>query len=218
VAALIATAINPVVVGFVDRFRSRSYRVGVMKRRKPHGGVTGLSDHVVLCGFTGVAQRVAKRLELEQIPYVVIDQASAVMVNLRRSRVPCVNGDAASPDVLRQANVAFATAVLVTVSEPVTAQAVVARARRMNHKVTIVALADSAQQEKRLRAKGATEVVRGDKEIGRFMELALLQRRGEPVMNAAELHWRETLEPPEPKAALRRRGFLAGLRGDKQGA
>lgn len=78
-------------------------------RRVPEAG------HVVVCGLSPVGFRVVEELlQAEAKPVVVeSDEANRFVATLRRQGVPVVVGDATVPEVLRQANVRTAKAVVV---------------------------------------------------------------------------------------------------------
>jgi len=78
-------------------------------RRVPEAG------HVVVCGLSPVGFRVVEELlQAEAKPVVVeLDEANRFVATLRRQGVPVVGGDATVPEVLRQANVRTAKAVVV---------------------------------------------------------------------------------------------------------
>jgi voltage-gated potassium channel Kch len=74
-------------------------------------------NHIILCGLGSVGYEVAKDLQRQRIPFVVVD-ATPEDIHARdvASRVPLIIGDATDPETLLRAGFDRARAVVATIS------------------------------------------------------------------------------------------------------
>jgi CPA2 family monovalent cation:H+ antiporter-2 len=143
---------------------------------------TLLSGQVVLVGQGPVGRGVAQRLRAERVPFVVTEQNREVVETLRADGGAAVSGDAADPAVLIQAHVARASALVVTVPDPVAARRMVAAARALNPRIEIVLCASTEDEAAILRAATASEVLHAEQALaGAMADLAIVAvRRSRP--------------------------------------
>ena len=73
-----------------------------------------LSNHVVVCGYSGVAASVVDELRDRDIPVVIVDDREKVAQYLRAKGHDVLEGDPTLRDTLLEANVATAQAVVAT--------------------------------------------------------------------------------------------------------
>ena len=67
-----------------------------------------LSGQVVLIGYGRVGKRIARILDRQGLPYVIVDQNRKLIEQLRKKNKTAVCGDAVKPKVLIQAHIAHA--------------------------------------------------------------------------------------------------------------
>ncbi|HEY9856327.1 MAG TPA: cation:proton antiporter [Stenomitos sp.] len=134
-------------------------RPGGVKAKIVTGELTGLVDHVVICGFGRVGHNLGEVLIHNHTPVLVIEMDPNVLTDLRRRGVPCIYGDSSNLAVLQHARLPLAKAVVVTLPDPLSCQLAVQNARRLNAKVDIIARAHRSQDMADLYHLGATEVV-----------------------------------------------------------
>jgi CPA2 family monovalent cation:H+ antiporter-2 len=125
-----------------------------------------LSGHVVICGYGNTAQNLGKVLERRNFPYLVIDIDPRSLDSLRAKGVPCIYGDAASPDILAQAQLERARVMVVAFPDPIAAKLAVANARRINPRLDIVARVHREEDSEALRGLGVAKMVRPELESG----------------------------------------------------
>jgi CPA2 family monovalent cation:H+ antiporter-2 len=77
-----------------------------------------LSNQVVLVGYGHVGQLIAKSLNEQGIPLVVVEQNRECVDELRQLGTAAVSGDASSAEVLIQAHIARAQMLVITVKDP----------------------------------------------------------------------------------------------------
>ena len=73
-----------------------------------------LSDHVVVCGWSGVAESVADELRDRGVPVVIIDDRERIVQLLRAKGHDVLEGDPTLRETLLEANVMTAQAVIAT--------------------------------------------------------------------------------------------------------
>ncbi len=168
---------------------------GKVKAKIVTGELTGLVDHVIICGFGRVGHNLGEVLIHNNSPVLVIDMDQNVIMDLRRRGVSCIYGDSSNLAVLQHARVPLAKAVIITLPDPLSCQLAVQNARRLNASVPIIARAHRSQDMAALYELGATEVIQPEfeaslevirstlaklgyttREIGRYSRLIRVKR------------------------------------------
>lgn len=152
-------AITPVLVPFAEalgkRLEARDLKahVGRLDTRPD------VADHVIIAGFGRVGRLLGEILDHQKAAYIALDVNGPSVASLRRAGVPVYFGDTSRVDVLKRAGIETASAVIVTMDDPVAAENIVRAVRRDGHKVTIIARARDRAHAERLFALGADEVI-----------------------------------------------------------
>jgi|GEM_PF-3299166 len=81
--------------------------------RFEHPASTTLRNHVVVCYYSKIAEKLIGELESLNIPFLVLDPRAEVVHSLFEKGVPCVVGDPTSSEGLKRANVESAKAVVM---------------------------------------------------------------------------------------------------------
>ena len=79
----------------------------------PEIDVSGMRDHVIICGFGRVGQSVARMLSMEDVPYLVMDVDPIRVFESRSAGEHVIYGDATQKDLLHSARLEQAKLVLV---------------------------------------------------------------------------------------------------------
>jgi CPA2 family monovalent cation:H+ antiporter-2 len=173
--AIISITVNPFLVRLVEpaeRWLKRKPRVwrvidGVsranagMPEPEPE-----IAQHVVIVGCGRVGRHIAEALGRLGIPRLVVEADPIRLDKLRTLGVPVLFGDAGSSDILENAHLDRARAVVITLPDDAAALAVVATARKLAPKLPIVARASTWEGARRLKADGVNQVVRPELEGG----------------------------------------------------
>lgn len=141
-----------------------------MQRRVEH-----LKDHYILCAYGRVGRTVARELEAEGAPYVVIESRSELEADLQRDGVAYLLGSPSSEDMLVAAGIARAQGVICTVDSDAENVYITIMARSLNPDAAIVSRAAQPESAERLRRAGATRVVSPYTTSGRRMALLALR-------------------------------------------
>jgi len=128
-----------------------------------------LSNQVVLVGWGRVGKRIADALSAEGIPYVVAEGNREFVETLRARGVPAVWGDATTPDVLIQAHIRDARALVIATPETVQVRKMVEVARALNADIEVVVRSHNSEEAERLRSDGTGTVFVGESELASAM-------------------------------------------------
>jgi CPA2 family monovalent cation:H+ antiporter-2 len=116
-------------------------------------------NHVVIIGYGLNGENLAHVLRQTGLPYLILEM-DPKRVNAARERgEPVRYGDAARPEVLRQAGIATAHAVVVAISDPVATRHIVALTRQSNAHVPLIVRTRYVAEMDELHSLGATEVI-----------------------------------------------------------
>ncbi|MGW7006728.1 potassium channel family protein [Streptomyces sp. NPDC054933] len=147
---------------------------GARRRRMQHR-IDTLRDHFIICAYGRVGQAVARELEDERIPFLVIDSKPEVEEVMLRDQVLYLIANASSEGVLRRAGVDRARGLVCAVDSDAENVYITLVARSLNPKISIVARASEAASAELLSHAGATSVVSPYVTSGRRMALLALR-------------------------------------------
>lgn len=187
-ATILGLAATAIVEGRVSLF-SRSRR---MQRR-----IDQLSKHFIVCAYGRVGRSVARELQAERLPFVVIDAKTELQADLDRDGVCYLLGTASDEQVLRQAGIARARGLICAVDSDAENVYITLVARSLCPDLPIVARAAEDKSADRLYRAGAGKVVSPYVTSGRRMaNLAIrphvvdffdIARAGQPDLRLEEL-------------------------------
>ena len=120
--------------------------------------IENLSDHVVVCGYGRVGQRVVELVQARS-RVVVVDRDEAQCEVAADVGFFTIVGDSTDDDVLQQAGVARASTLIVSLQSDADAISTVLSARALNQDLRIVARANASSSEAKLRRAGVDHVV-----------------------------------------------------------
>lgn len=152
-------ALTPVLAPFAEMLGKRlevrdlKAQVGRLESRPE------VADHVIIAGFGRVGRLLGEILDHQKAAYIALDVNGPAVASLRRAGMPVYFGDTSRVDVLKRAGIETASAVVVTMDDPVAAENIVRAVRRDGHKVSIIARARDRAHAERLFALGADEVI-----------------------------------------------------------
>ena len=147
------------------------------RRRRMERRIGDLRDHFILCAYGRVGRAVARELEAEGAPFVVIDQKEELEDLMRNDGVLYVIGDPTHETVLRHAGIERARALLCAVDSDAASVYISLTARSINPDIFIVARAGEPESPDRLLKAGANRVVSPYVTSGRHMALLALRPR-----------------------------------------
>jgi voltage-gated potassium channel len=187
-ATIVGLGATAIVEGRVRLF-SRSYR---MQRR-----IDQLNEHFIICAYGRVGRSVARELEAEHVPFVVIDTKAELQADMERDGVCYLLGTASDEQLLRLAGIERARGLICAVDSDAENVYITLIARSLRPDLLIVARAAHDQSADRLFRAGASKVVSPYVTSGRRMaNLAIrphvvdffdIARAGQPDLRLEEL-------------------------------
>ncbi|GMU39727.1 MAG: potassium transporter TrkA [Chloroflexota bacterium] len=162
----LSTFVEVVIVGQVTE------QLGL---RRIRGKVRKMDGHVIVCGFGRVGAEVARELAARNSQFVIVDKNPEALTASEWPNLPAVIGDATEEQVLRDAGVERAEALIAAADSDVENTYIVLVARAMNPNIFIVARAGSDSAERRMVSAGANRVISPFRIGGRRMALSAVR-------------------------------------------
>ena len=117
------------------------------------------SDHYIICGYGRMGQQIAKDLQRECVPVVVVESNPEQLPKLAKRQLPHVIGKASEDEVLLRAGVKRARGLISVGPTDEDNVFIVLTARVLNPKLFIVARSILEENEDKLRKGGADRVM-----------------------------------------------------------
>jgi voltage-gated potassium channel len=152
--AALYTATAAVEYGF-ETVVGSDYR----KRRKMHKDIASMKDHIIVCGYGRVGASAWRALTRDGLDVVVIDRDPAAVEAAIKAGAAIVEGEATRDDVLSQAGVARAKAVIAAVASPSDNLVITLSVKAVYPNLSVTARAVDHETEKKLTLAGADAVV-----------------------------------------------------------
>lgn len=121
--------------------------------------IDALRNHCVICGFGRVGSRVAEEFATARKPFVVIDENEVNVQNCIQKGYLALQGDAASDDVLREAGIQHAQALLAATDQDANNIFITLSARNLHPNLLIVSRANHDETIVKLKRAGANRVL-----------------------------------------------------------
>jgi voltage-gated potassium channel len=139
--------------------------------RKMTNQIDALSNHVILCGLGRNGHEAATTLRQHKVPFIIIEQNEERIRAFasKDASVLYVIGNATEDDILLQAGIKRAKALLTALPTDADNVFIVLSARSLNEKLTIISRASQYSAISKLRKAGANNVVMPDKIGGAHM-------------------------------------------------
>ncbi|MFN0015977.1 MAG: potassium channel family protein [Saprospiraceae bacterium] len=137
--------------------------------------IAGLNAHVVVCGYGRHAIEVAQELSKQGIPFVIIENDPETVELLRNTEHLFFEGDATNDDVLMDAGIDRARALVLTLPDDADNLFVTLSARQINSKLRIISRASNLADEVKIRRAGADHTVVPE-QIGGFYMATLVNK------------------------------------------
>jgi voltage-gated potassium channel len=154
--------------------RTRRHR---MQRR-----IEDLSDHFIVCAYGRVGRAVARELEAQGAPFLVVDPDERLVDRMQEDGVAYMIEDPTHEAVLRMAGVDRARGLVCAVDSDATNVYIALVAKAINPDVFIVSRASEPGSDERLLHAGANRVVSPFVSSGRHMALVAMRPRADDVV------------------------------------
>jgi voltage-gated potassium channel len=140
------------------------------KYRKVEKKIELLRDHVIVCGFGRNGKQACEQLESHGQQFVAIEIDEKIIAEMRDiNNLLFVEGDATKDEVLIQAGISNAKAIITSLPNDAANVFVVLTARELNPRLKIISRASEDSSEGKLKRAGANNVIMPDKIGGTHM-------------------------------------------------
>jgi voltage-gated potassium channel len=139
------------------------------------GRIEQLRDHHILCGYGRVGEEIAREFVERKTAFVVVEQNPEAIRRAVEAGHLVIEGDAAADDVLTQAGVQRAHALLAASDSDSGNTYITLTAKALNPRIFVVARAGKRQSEGRAVRAGADRVISPYAISGRRMALSAIQ-------------------------------------------
>ncbi|PPC93919.1 MAG: Kef family K(+) transporter [Methylotenera sp.] len=178
--ALISIALNPILfsgVGLIQKWFMRNPRIALrldppqnpLREFPMSTDAKYLSNQVVLVGWGRVGKLIANSLTEQGIPFVVAEENRAFVEKLREVGIPAVWGDATEPEVLVQAHIREAKALVIATPETVMVSKMTEVAQTLNPDIQIVVRSHNVEEAELIQAESGATVFVGERELANSM-------------------------------------------------
>jgi voltage-gated potassium channel len=142
---------------------------GILDDRRIQKMIDSYSEHYIVCGYGRVGRQVARDLQEHEAQVVVIDHDPAHRETASADGVPYLEGHASDDDVLLQAGIKRAAAVIACVDSDAENIYVALSARELRADIKVIARASADDAERKLIRAGADQVISPYKTTGTAM-------------------------------------------------
>lgn len=148
------------LIGYLLKW-SAEYMIGVgdnVRKRRLQVKINKMKNHYIVCGLGRVGSQVAREMALEGIDFVGMDRDQAHVGEAISNGYVAFVADSADEAALKEAGIDHAAGLVASLGEDSANLLVTLAARAMNPKLYIVARANRAENEVKLKRAGADRV------------------------------------------------------------
>ncbi len=131
----------------------------LLGRERMEDDLKTLSNHLIICGYGRMGKIVCDELEYQHRPFVAIDRSVGRISDWPYRHGLRVTGDATEDEYLRKAGIERARALITVVGSDSDNLYITLSARLLNPNLKIIARAEEADAEAKLRKVGANKVI-----------------------------------------------------------
>ncbi|WKW13672.1 Kef family K(+) transporter [Pseudogemmatithrix spongiicola] len=184
--AVVSIALNPVIFSAIEPARQWILKRSRLARHfarpndrlaeLPHSYTPAkLTNHLLIVGYGRVGRRIGEALTAQGLTFVVAEQNREIVARLRSEGIAAVAGDATEPEVLIQAHVARARALVIATPDTVGVKAIMDIAHRLRPELPVIVRTHGDKEAEELRHEPRVEVFMGEEELAKAMIAALLR-------------------------------------------
>lgn len=141
------------------------------KNRKIMSTIKDLKEHVIICGYGRNGKQAAKILAHHKVQFVVIENGDELVEDelSKKPSILYIKGDATDDEVLLNAGIENAKALITTLPEDADNVYIVLSARSLNDDIQIISRSSDKGSAAKLKKAGANNVISPDKIGGTHM-------------------------------------------------
>lgn len=145
--------------GSIMEFLIEGHLSRVIGRHRMEKKIARLHEHCIICGYGRVGSRIAREFAAAHMPFVVIDEIEATVHYCAQKGYLALQGDAANDEILGEAGIQKARALLVATDQDANNIYITLSARNLNPHLHIVARANHDETIVKLTRVGADRVL-----------------------------------------------------------
>lgn len=207
-AAILSITLNPMLYKLIPRCERALSRFRWMNPRSETPETEPESKDVptaIIVGYGPVGQSVHALLTDQGVRSTILELNIETVRRLNQQGVRALYGDATQPDILLQAGIRDALALVLTPPAPPEAAELIREARKMNPTIRVLVRSAYLSQVPTMREAGADVVFSGEAEVSMAMTEWIMKRRG-ATPDELDLERRRTRRilyglPPKKKAS-----------------
>jgi voltage-gated potassium channel len=141
--------------------------------------ISKLKDHIIICGYGRHGKEIVDHFIIRPTPFVVIENDNEAIHEIQKSdkRILYIEGDATHDEVLIDAGVTHAKALISALPSDADNVLVTLSAKQLNPKIDVISRAAEPGAESKLMRAGANHVVLPE-QIGGFFMATLVNKPG----------------------------------------
>jgi len=162
-------------IGNIAAFFVQGHLLDLLKGRQMVKAITGLTNHIIVCGYGKIGKEVCLQLALNNQDFIVIDKDDEKIDDALGLGYLAAVGEATDDDILLKSGIKQARGLISAISDDSANVYLVLTARALNPKLRIIARGIGDASRKKMKLAGADNVV-SPFEIGARRMASLLIR------------------------------------------
>ncbi|MCE1165822.1 MAG: potassium channel protein, partial [Bacteroidetes bacterium] len=160
------------IAGFIIEGEFRNFFKNYNVKKK----IGELKGHVIVCGYGRNGKQVCLELADDRQPFVVIEKREHIIEDLKSNpELLFIEGDATEEEVLVEAGIKDAKAIITTLPEDPENLYVVLSSRELNPRITIISRSSSEGSVNKLKRAGADNIIMPEKIGGAHMAALVMK-------------------------------------------
>jgi len=129
----------------------------------------GRQNHIIVCGYGKIGQKVARQLQKKGIKHVVVDYNYARVRKAQKVGEEIYYGDMSKPAILHALNIDKAASVIVTLDDPEKKQLICEALSPYGESINIIVKVASSEEKRMLRSLPISVMVNGKEEVAKIL-------------------------------------------------
>lgn len=146
-------------IGTLAAFIIEGQMLDILRGRRMAKEITGLRNHIIVCGFGKIGTEVCNSLSAGNIDFIVIDRDPEKVDQALSVGYLAAVGEATDDDILEKAGINYAKGLISAISDDSANVYLVLTARALNNKLRIIARGVGEQSRKKMLRAGADRVI-----------------------------------------------------------
>lgn len=142
------------------------------------GTTPEISGHIIICGFGRVGGWVGKALESMGISYVVVDYDQSVVSKEKERGTPVIYGDPGEAEVLEQAGISEAKAVVIAIPDRVAQEEIISLVQTKYPKVKIITRVHQDEDFEKMKLLRVQKIIQPEFEASIAIVRAIMDSMG----------------------------------------